>query len=154
MADWRNLPTVYLKAGELFVDRRPHLVATVLGSCVAVCLWDAHLGYGGMTHSLLPAPRPGECPSPRHTEVAVARLVQGMLHQGSRRGDLRAKLFGGANLLMPRTSSITVGSANVHAALTALKRHGIPLTAREVDGHSGLVIKMDSGQGEVWVRRI
>lgn len=29
-------------------------INTILGSCVAVCLWDAKTGVGGMNHLLLP----------------------------------------------------------------------------------------------------
>ncbi len=29
-------------------------VTTILGSCVAVCLWDESHGIGGMNHYLLP----------------------------------------------------------------------------------------------------
>lgn len=149
-----ELPTVFLQQGQVFFDQRPHLVTTVLGSCVAVCLWDKTRGYGGMTHSVLPAPLQGDVPSPRHTEVAVSHLVQAMIDQGSQVSDLRAKLFGGASLFSLARADLSVGTANVRAALAALRHHRIPLLAQDVAGNSGLVIRMDTGIGEVWLRRI
>ena len=147
-------PTVFLQQGQFFFDRRPHLVTTVLGSCVAVCLWDRSKGYGGMTHSVLPLPLPGDTPSPRHTEIAVSRLIRAMLDEGSEHGDLRAKLFGGASLFPVAKVSQGVGASNVRAAVAALKEHRIPLLAQEVEGKSGMVIRMDTGLGEIWLRRI
>jgi len=153
MAEASDLPIVHLHPGEMFLDRRPHLVTTLLGSCVAVCLWDSRLAYGGMTHSVLPAPLPGEVPSPRHTRVAVSSLLQAMLDGGSRRGDLRAKLFGGASLYST-DGGVAVGAANVRAARAALRHHRIPLLVEEVEGGTGVVIKMDTGRGHVWLRRM
>lgn len=154
MSGSNELPTVFLQQGRLFFDRRPHLVTTVLGSCVSVCLWDQSKGYGGMTHSVLPVPLPGDTPSPRHTEIAITELVEAMLAEGSRSRDLRAKLFGGASLWPIARVDLSVGAANVRAALAALKHHRIPVMAQQVQGTAGVVIRMDTGQGEVWLRRI
>jgi chemotaxis protein CheD len=154
MSGSTELPNVFLQQGQLFFDPKPHLVTTVLGSCVSVCLWDTQRGYGGMTHSVLPVPLPGDVPSPRHTEIAVAHLVQAMMAQGSRTGDLRAKLFGGASMLPVTRADLAVGAANVRVAVETLRRHRIPVVVQEVQGTSGRVIRMDTGAGEVWMRRI
>lgn len=149
-----DLPVVYLQPGNLFLDPKPHLVTTVLGSCVAVCLWDMRRGFGGMTHSVLPAPLPGEIASPRHTGISITRLVDAMYSFGSVHADLQAKLFGGASMLVSGNSSFAIGPANVRTALAALKRLDIPVVAQDVRGHAGLVIRMDTGRGHVWLRRI
>jgi chemotaxis protein CheD len=41
--------------GEYRISNRPDSVlTTLLGSCVAACLWDPALKIGGMNHFLLP----------------------------------------------------------------------------------------------------
>ncbi|MEI6986387.1 MAG: chemotaxis protein CheD, partial [Rhodospirillaceae bacterium] len=50
----RTLPTRNLLPGDIYCDRTPQYLGTVLGSCVAVCLWDSQLRFGGMNHYLLP----------------------------------------------------------------------------------------------------
>ena len=45
---------VYLHPGQLVVSAAPCSVSTILGSCVAVCVWDEETGIGGMNHFLLP----------------------------------------------------------------------------------------------------
>ncbi len=46
--------THYLHPGNLFAHRTPHIVTTILGSCVAVCLWDPINNIGGINHYMLP----------------------------------------------------------------------------------------------------
>src|SRR6185503_16258878 len=41
---------VYLAPGRLYASAGPVQVTTILGSCVAVCLWDAHERVGGINH--------------------------------------------------------------------------------------------------------
>src|SRR5438067_1584935 len=44
----------FLLPGQMFASRQPTTVTTILGSCVAVCLWSPRTGGGGMNHYLLP----------------------------------------------------------------------------------------------------
>ncbi len=45
--------------GEFEVSSDPNLIlTTVLGSCIACCLFDPVAGVGGMNHFLLPTPPP------------------------------------------------------------------------------------------------
>ena len=46
--------TVYLHPGQVFVSPDPTEVTTILGSCVAVCVFDPVLRLGGTNHYLLP----------------------------------------------------------------------------------------------------
>jgi chemotaxis protein CheD len=59
---------VYLAPGLLYASAGAAQVTTILGSCVAVCLWDSEGRVGGMNHFLLPEGGP---PSPRFGESAV-----------------------------------------------------------------------------------
>ncbi len=43
-------PTVYVHVGQLYSAAQPSLVSTILGSCVAVCLWDGAAGVGKTFH--------------------------------------------------------------------------------------------------------
>jgi len=47
------LPEYFLNPGELIFSKKPVVVKTVLGSCVAVCIHDKNLNYGGICHYLL-----------------------------------------------------------------------------------------------------
>ena len=40
--------------GEFYVSKNNELISTVLGSCIAACVYDEVLGIGGMNHFMLP----------------------------------------------------------------------------------------------------
>lgn len=144
---------VFLSPGELHVSGEPAVIVTVLGSCVAVCLWDRLTGAGGMNHFLLPRSA-GSPPSPRYGDVAVDILLEEMAALGCRSANLRAKLFGGAAVLPFGAQSDTVGTQNVGVALSVLQRHGIPVVARRTGGQRGLFVRFHTTAGRVMVREL
>jgi chemotaxis protein CheD len=49
-----HFPAVKVLPGEYFVSSENMVIMTVLGSCIAACIWDPHLNIGGMNHFMLP----------------------------------------------------------------------------------------------------
>jgi chemotaxis protein CheD len=129
------------------------VLVTVLGSCVAVCLWDRVRGIGGMNHFVLPDGPPGEETNPRYGNVAVDELVAGLLRCGSRIADLQAKVFGVAAVL-PFGAGQSVGSSNVRLAVGRLRDHDIPITVQRTGGTLGQQIRFHTGTGEVLFRHL
>jgi chemotaxis protein CheD len=143
---------VSLMQGDIFCSATPRILATVLGSCVAVCLWDEKRGAGGMNHFVLPISRNGE-ECTRYGDVAIDELQAALARLGSRIPDLQAKVFGGAAVL-PFGGGQTVGSNNVELALERLRRDHIKVTARRTGGTLGQQIRFNTQTGEVLVRYI
>jgi chemotaxis protein CheD len=144
---------VFLPPGAVHCTSAPSRVTTILGSCVAVCLWDNVRLVGGMNHFILPY-RGGNHPSPRFGDVAIARLVEEMRHLGCSLGSLRAKVFGGAAVLPIASGGDPVGDQNVRVALGLLHQHGIPVIARRTGGQTGLLIRLFTESGDVMLRRV
>lgn len=144
-------PVVRLKPGEVFFDPAPHRLATLLGSCVAVCLWDEEKRMGGMTHSLIPS---GGKEALHATDASIHELVQRMLRAGCATGSMRAKLFGGFSPLRCLGLAGTIGAANIDSAVAVLKTYGIRIVAQEIMGEGGIVIYQDTQSGEVSGRMI
>jgi len=121
----------YLLPGQLLVSRDACRVTTILGSCVAACVWDSRLGIGGLTHHLLPFGMGPEASSGRYGNTAVPFLVDELLGGASRLSDLRAKVFGGACVLEAlRDRPDNLGTKNVEAALVHLASTGMPRLER------------------------
>ena len=131
----------------------PTVVSTILGSCVAVCLWDTRTRIGGMNHFLLPRCR-NASPELRYGDVACAELLAAMERLGCRRSALHAKLFGGATVLPFGSGRDTVGAQNISVALEMLDRHGIPVLARRTGGQRGLFLRFHTALGRVLVREL
>ena len=141
---------VSLMQGDIHCSADPKVLATVLGSCVAVCLWDKMRGIGGMNHFVLPVAHGGER-STRYGDVSIDELEAGLVRLGSRIVDLQAKVFGGAAVL-PFGGGQTVGSNNVQLALERLRRDRIRITAQRTGGVRGQQVRFHTLTGEVFVR--
>jgi chemotaxis protein CheD len=146
------LEQVSLMQGDVYYCSEPKILVTVLGSCVALCLWDRKLGAGGMTHFVLPVDLNGER-STRYGDVAIDELEAGLLRLGCRPGDLQAKIFGGAAVLA-FSGGQTVGSNNVDLAVERMRRDHIRVTARRTGGTAGQQVKFHTRTGEALVRYI
>lgn len=129
-------------------------VRTVLGSCVAVCLWDRETRAGGMNHYLLPFWNGEGLPSPRYGNVATPRLVERMLQLGCRRERLVAKVFGGAAVLDVSVGLFPIGERNAALALDLLAAEGIPVVAQDLGGEWTRTLLFSPENGEVLLRRI
>lgn len=148
-----NLPTHFLYPGTLFTHPKAHLVTTVLGSCVAVCLWDRVAKIGGINHFLLPLWNGEGLSTPRYGNVAIVNLIEKMLHLGCRKGTLIAKVFGGAAMWSNPNGLLAVGERNVSLARQLLQEYRIPILGSEVGGGVGRKIFFETGTGKVLLRR-
>jgi len=146
------LEQVSLMQGDVHFSAEPKILVTVLGSCVAVCLWDKVRGAGGMIHFVLPVDLNGER-SARYGDVAIDELEAGLSRLGCRVADLQAKVFGGAAVL-PFAGGQTVGSNNVQLAVGRMRRDHIRITAQRTGGTSGQQVRFHTGTGEAFVRYI
>ena len=146
---------IYLHPGELFVSAERSAVSTILGSCVAVCLWDPIAKIGGINHYLLPLWTGQGTVSPRFGNVAVQELVNKLLELGSQKSRLQAKLFGGACVIEAfRERESHLGTKNVQTAEELLEQEGIPLVGRDVGGRRGRKLIFHTDNGIAWVRQL
>ena len=154
-AEGRDLIRVYLQPGQLYASAQPSAVTTVLGSCVAICLWDSVAAVGGMNHYLLPFFAGAGKGTPRFGNVAVAQLLDRLQAAGALRGRLQAKVFGGACVLEAfQARQGHLGEKNASVAFKVLEELGIPVVSRDVGGRSGRKLIFHSDTGHAWVARL
>lgn len=145
---------VFLLPGQFHVSTEPAEITTILGSCVAVCLWDVTLQAGGMNHYLLPTSS-GDGSSMRYGDAAIPTLLEQMVGLGCRTRNLVAKLFGGAALFQTSDRYLpSLGAKNMAVAQFFMKKSGIPVIAQDTGGNAGRKIVFHTGSGDVWSRRI
>ncbi len=146
---------VYLHPGQIFASAEPAQVTTILGSCVAVCLWDPSTGVGGVNHFPRPHWSGRGARSARFASVAIQALLERLLDLGARRHEIRAKVFGGAclNADAPRRQK-PLGEQNVEQALVYLRECELPVTASATGGRRGRKLVFDTEDGSAWVREL
>ena len=132
---------IHVVQGEQHVENDPNaMLTTILGSCIAACMWDPVRGIGGMNHFLLPGednqvPDPGSTgSSARYGVHAMELLVNALLRRGARRESLRAKLFGGARMIRGLTD---IGEMNATFAERFLQAESIPIAGGSLRGNQG-----------------
>jgi chemotaxis protein CheD len=128
---WASARKIYLTQGEHVISDDPGaVISTLLGSCVAVCLWDQTARVGGMNHFLLPDVTVGGQPSSVGA-FAMEGLINDLLKAGASRAGLRAKVFGGAAVVKGLSD---IGSKNAAFAEKYLRLERIPCDAASTGG--------------------
>jgi chemotaxis protein CheD len=146
---------VYLPPGRVFATGEAATLRTILGSCVAICLFDPGLPAGGMNHYLLPHQVGDFGESTRFGAPALARLIAAMLDLGGRKSRLQAKVFGGARVLQPAPSGAgDLGSRNAALAFDLLAAERIPVIAHDVGGSRSRKLLYRTDDGAAFVRRL
>jgi chemotaxis protein CheD len=114
--------------GEYFVSGDDVMIMTVLGSCIAACIWDGKARLGGMNHFMLPE---GDDGSGRYGSYAMELLLNEMIKMGARRETMQAKVFGGG-AVMAGFTTMNVGERNTKFVLDYLATERIPVVSQDV----------------------
>lgn len=143
----------FLFPGNLYVSTVECSITTVLGSCVAVCLWDSVQRMGGMNHFMLPLWNGEGLATPKYGNIAMDKLLDKMLGIGCCRQYLVAKVFGGANITGTGREAFMIGDRNITLAMQTLEEWKIRVVAADVGGRFGRKIIMNTATGEILVGR-
>ncbi len=144
---------IFILPGEIAVSRQPCTIATLLGSCVAICLHNPRIKAGGMNHFMLPS---GNNPSMKgkYGDYASEKLIQMMLRIDSNIHNLDAYIYGGGAVVGHLSSGAGIGLKNIEIAEGILAKYKIPIRKRDVGGTSGRKIFFDIVACEVKVTMI
>ncbi|HMW16927.1 MAG TPA: chemotaxis protein CheD [Accumulibacter sp.] len=157
MTDPRQLELVarHVNPGGWAIDNKKPL-ATLLGSCVAVCLWDRTLHLGGLNHFMLPAHEKSSRNSDFDLllcgDYSMEALLNGMLARGAKKNRLQAKAFGGGNVVTTLTG-MSVGQRNADFAVEWLARESIPLLSADLAGPWSRKVIFDPLSGHAYCKR-
>lgn len=125
---------------------------TVLGSCVAVCLWDPTSGVGGVNHYLLPRGIGTGTTALRFGSLAIPELIRRVLAFGALPSRMRAKVFGGACLNGDGAGRLS--TENIEIARDCLAQAQIPIVAEDVGGRVGRKLLFRINTGDVWAKTV
>lgn len=118
--------------GEYAVSKEVDVrMSTVLGSCVAVCMYDPIKKVGGMNHFLLASSSNSDSSDLKYGVNAMELLINRLLRLGAERHNLAAKLFGGARMT---DHARDIGAGNAAFAVDFLEKEGITCTASSLGG--------------------
>ena len=159
-----NYKRITLDPGEYVVSNEEVVMTTLLGSCVSACLYDPYNKITGMNHFLLSSRHYARnmpvCTTDagRYGIHSMELLINEMWQRGAKRGNLKAKAFGGGSILKTSdactSNYFTVGEVNVRFIREFLQNENIPLISSDLGGVVGRVINFYSADFAVYVRKM
>ncbi|AJQ96326.1 chemoreceptor glutamine deamidase CheD [Gynuella sunshinyii] len=146
--------------GEFYVTKGKEMIATVLGSCISVCIRDPKAGVAGMNHFMLPSS--GEfstidwgCSSvssaTRYGNWAMEYMINAIMKEGGRKERFEVKVFGGGQVLANLTD---IGQRNILFVLSYLKQEGLETSAVDVGNIYPRKVLYMAWEGKVRVKKL
>jgi chemotaxis protein CheD len=133
-----NMEMVKILPGEFYVTTSDEIIATVLGSCISVCIRDAKLGIGGMNHFMLPENNKKGDDSWKYNKIdkaarygsdAMEHLVNELLKNGARKKHFEIKITGGGRIMAQMND---IGRKNIAFIKDYLETEGYTIASEDV----------------------
>jgi chemotaxis protein CheD len=142
----------FLRPGFIFLSRTPIIISAVLGSAVAVALWDEKSCFGGLAHFLYPlAVRKNEATA-QYGDAAILHLTKMFRQEGSAKSDMKAQIFGGAATADGECKR--VAENNIATARRILNRLAIKIISEDVGGDMGRKLVYNSNSNEAIIYKV
>ncbi|MBR4824219.1 MAG: chemotaxis protein CheD [Spirochaetaceae bacterium] len=154
-----NKQIITILPGEFYSTDKPVLISTVLGSCISIALYDPDLKLGGLNHFMLPTTNRTQEISieeqGRYGDFAMELLLNDMFKKGAKKENLKAKVFGGGNVLDDGGfHKNRTGLNNISFALEYLQTENIPIIANDTGGIFPRKIFYDPQTSKIYLKRI
>jgi chemotaxis protein CheD len=142
--------------GEFYVSRNDEYISTVLGSCIAACVYDETRGVGGMNHFMLPGAKDikdihADDLNCRYGNWAMEYLINEVIKNGASRSNLKVKLFGGGKIIRAMTD---IGIGNIRFAHAYVEEEGLELVSHDVGGPWPRKVMFHPQTGKAQVKKL
>ncbi len=146
---------IILTIGDCYASNKPTVISTILGSCIAVCLYVPPKRIGGMNHIFLPGKvRLNDFGAPsRYSSDAIELLVKRVIQGGANYYNLRAKVFGGAHLFSDINNANGIGEKIATEVLEFLHAKKIRIISMNLGGHEGRKIHFHTDTEDAFLKR-
>jgi len=148
-----NIKKHMIISEEIFFSQTAVKIVTVLGSAVAVTIFDRVKLIGGLVHFLEPEWNGIGLKSCRYGDVGTFDLINRFIETGSKREDLIANIIGGATLGTPITGNLPIGLKNVQSAKKVLDQEHIAIDHVEVGKEIGRYLSFNTATGEIQIKQ-
>jgi chemotaxis protein CheD len=152
-APWIERPEVTVQVGQLYASREPCVITTVVGSCIAVGLWDPQARVGGLTQFMVPPLDDAE-EVVRFGTQAIDLLVCAMMKEGADRLRLGATVVGAARLLTIDEGDASVAQRTLRFIRDFIRRDGFALRWEDTGGDAPRRLSFETDTGKAIVRPV
>jgi chemotaxis protein CheD len=164
-----GLPVIHLKPGEVYFSEKPELVSIILGSCVAVIMFNPRLKRSAICHSMLPhdsKKHPETRPQPddfKYLDQAFNTMYDWFVHRDIKDHEIIVKVFGGGKVLQFSdyrfrhrygVNGKSIGTQNIDAALRLILNKNLKIAAIDAGGDIGRKLFFYTHTGDVLLKRV
>ena len=160
------MKNIEVEMGDIAVAKgEDNLVASGIGSCLVITLYNPKHKIGALAHTMLYTHRLSsevrsskderrktntELPDTKYADTAIDEMLKRIETLGAKRENIEAKLIGGANMFSAFESDF--GKENVSRAKEKLKKEGIAIVGECVGGSQGRSVEFSVATGIVTVK--
>ncbi|MCA9665583.1 MAG: response regulator [Myxococcales bacterium] len=137
----------FLLPGDMVTTAHPMQLATLLGSCVSVCLYNLQRDLAAMNHFMLPLAE-GNPDVGRFGDTSTEKIIVTLLARDGNPDHYQAKVFGGGHVVGAIGGTMRIGERNIAAARSILGRYRIRVVDEDVGGKHGRRVAFDTGARE------
>ena len=135
---------VFLHPGQFYFSNCDDHIGTLLGSCIAICLWHPILKIGGMCHFVLPSQHGPKSAAlnGRYAVDAMEMFRQSVRKHNTTMQEYHGLIYGGGNVVaaLANSDEDSIGMRNAGVAMELLAADKVAIMVVDV--------------GETWSRRI
>ena len=147
---------VKLLPGQYYATASDKALVTILGSCVAACIFDQEKKIGGMNHFMLPHSNNGEWAgnnlSTRYGNYAMEHLLNELMKVGVQKHDMQLKIYGGGNV--NESMNNTVSESNIQFIKSYCNMENLKVEEEDLGGNLSRRIVFETKNGHVIVNYI
>ena len=142
----------YLEPGECHWGEKNDVITTVLGSCVAICLWHPKIYIGGMSHVKLTGKRISrrEVYNLHYSDDVIWFIIDKIYNLKTSPEDYVVKLFGGSSMF--KTSNKSLGDLLVRDIINRLINNGFRIQSKNIGGNFARKLYFVISTGHVWMK--
>jgi chemotaxis protein CheD len=139
----------FVGMGQIMTARDGGSLTSVLGSCIAVCVYHPRLHVGAMAHVVLPDSQGHAAGSAgKFADTAAPEILQQLAKLSDARAGYVAKLAGGASMF-GASGPLQIGAANAIAVKEALAKVNIRVLGEHLGGTQGRRVEFNPSDGSL-----
>jgi len=144
-----KLPRKLLLPGQYYITNANMILETLLGSCVAVCIYNTKNGFTAMNHFMNDKPAdPNDLDTGRYGTTSTEYIIKKLLDIDPDVNHYKAELYGGAAVIKTQNSA-DIGKKNLRVAIFMLQAYGIRIVKKEIAGTRGRRINFDTTNNSI-----
>ncbi len=141
----QKIPRKLLLPGQYCVTDQSMILETLVGSCVAVCIYNRRQRLCAMNHFVLDRPAGDSIDDiGRYGTTSTDRVIRELLSRDEQVGHYEAMIFGGAAILGTVQGNFDIGKRNLEAAMEIINQYRLRIVLAETCGTRGRRIRFNT----------